>query len=157
MNQPLKCAHAGNNAVLAKISNDIKERSCSVIGVFDAHPTFSYSIGLNESLNVPDIIIFGLDPRISTQFINDVVTWIKEHGPLTACERYSDFAEGFETIFIECDQAAKEEYTCKASLFYGHNRYKLLQMVWPDPKGLFPWEKGFAEKFVKLQPLVGQV
>jgi hypothetical protein len=36
--------------------------------------------------------------------------------------------------------------------YYRSSPFPVLQLVWPDPAGLFPWEDGFDERYRKRQP-----
>ena len=53
---------------------DIDEYGCSVTSVIDPNgnePPFSYSIGIAKSSDAPELIVVGLDSKISHWLINE--------------------------------------------------------------------------------------
>ena len=49
-----------------RVARDIERYGCHVISVFDPDgrlPSFSYSIGIQDSSGAPDVIVFGLRPE----------------------------------------------------------------------------------------------
>ena len=50
------------------VARDIERYGCHVISVFDPDgrlPSFSYSIGIQDSSGAPDVIVFGLRPELA--------------------------------------------------------------------------------------------
>lgn len=50
-----------------RVANDVAKHGCHVISVFDPKeklPTFSYSIGIQDSAGAPDALVIGLGPKL---------------------------------------------------------------------------------------------
>ena len=71
---------------------------------------------------------------------------------------YGDIADGLEVVFLPVALPAYNEYLGYANWFYADlpAPYPALQMVWPDPNGVFPWQPGYDARFRRAQPLLGE-
>ena len=123
-------------------------------------PAFAFSIGHFYKFNHPEVIVIGLKPEISQQLLNIVA--IKVVGANTKIEpykEYTDMTEGLSLVFIPVSLEHYGEYLGYANWFYGSmpKPYPVLQMVWPDRAGIFPWEKGYDKRFLQLQPILGKM
>jgi hypothetical protein len=43
---------------------------------------------------------------------------------------------------------------CSSGWYYKGSDFSVLQLVWPDKKGIFPWQIGFNPAFVHAQPVL---
>lgn len=123
-------------------------------------PAYAFTIGHFYKMNHPEIIVIGLKPEISQQLLNIVA--IKVVGAKTKIEpykKYADMTEGFSLVFIPVSLEHYAEYLGYANWFYGSlpKPYPVLQMVWPDKAGLFPWDKGYDKRFLQIQPILGKM
>ena len=150
----------GYSSWYEKIKGDIAgEMGWSGIGVGASEhgPSFTYSIGLQEKFDHPEIIIFGLNPEICMQFITMIIDEIKNGEPYATRTKLYDIAGGsLPAVLVPCTTKAKELYTIQATRYYDETNqtYEVLQMVWSDTQGKMPWEKGFEEKFKLKQPVL---
>ena len=119
-------------------------------------PTFVYSIGLHDK-RLPELIAIGLPLESGHALINDVARLLLDHlerQTALPCGliSHANWPMPFHLLPAEAELA--EEYaTGAARRSEGAARY--LQVCWPDTKGLFPWQKGFEQKFASMQPLLG--
>lgn len=61
-------------AIDKRVAKDIREYECHVISVFDPQEAtlfFSYSVGIQETSNVPEAIVIGLKPELGGFIINE--------------------------------------------------------------------------------------
>jgi hypothetical protein len=130
-------------AVLTKIDEDIIRHGWSTIGVFgtgeDPIVPFAYSVGFTE-LDQPEVIVYGLPAEMAHGIIGCVYDAIK------AGEQLKDGAE--------LGKILKEPYKVWVRAVPGDGspanaaraRYesvRLVQIVWPDRVGNYPWEDGY--------------
>lgn len=119
-------------------------------------PTFSYSTGIYKKLGAPEIIVFGLSDALEKSIINgygqDIESRRRE---FTAGNFYDGFLEGFDVCFIEANETAQKEYACWTDWFYERKPFPLLQCVYPNTSGIWPWESRSSEEFRQAQPLFG--
>ena len=104
---------------------------------------FAYTIGLT-AYHHPELIIAGLDARLSQQLLNDLATrFFQQAQRFTAGQRISDLLAGYDAIIVE-GPPTDDLYPGHAIARYGKDRVRLQQVVWPDQHGRFPWEPGYA-------------
>jgi hypothetical protein len=118
-------------------------------------PGFVYSIGLYKKYGHPEIICFGLPTAVMGHIINNGSDLIKNGAALIANKLYPDFLEGYDIQFIEADKAFYPNYLGYAGWFYdGTFDFPVLQLVWPDKQGNFPWDDKFNPDWKFKQPLL---
>ena len=139
-----------------KLRTDVEEYGWHVLNVFseDGGPAFSYSIGLFHTLDHPEIFIIGLPSRIAHPLINSVGEVIRAGRKLEAGEVNSDLLAGHDCTFREVPRHAFEEYFGRAIDFYEGKNFQVLQLVYPDDEGRWPWAEGVEEDFRLRQPVL---
>lgn len=145
------------DALINTIKLNIEKYGLEVIGISatDYLPSFSYSIGLFESYQHPEIICFGLPTDLAHTIINDVANLIKNGEKIALNQEYGDqiFKET-RAQFLPVDVKNIEDYFGAALNYYQHNNFSALQLVWADRNNKLPWEDGFEEEFIYDQPLL---
>lgn len=137
--------------VFTKILTDIEETGWTAIGVFDPEgkePTFTYTIGLGLSYNHPEIIAIGLPPQTAHGVIAGAIDKIKD-GESFANSPDKDvlglLANDFHCRFLPLSDAKAQEFMFQAYNFYESieepSLISTIQLVWPDEKDLYPWDK----------------
>ena len=122
------------------------------VGAGKLEPAFAYSIGLYEHYGHPEIILFGLDLEIMHRLINDAAKQIGQGHRYYERHRYEDLLEGYSCEFRTVSPDRYAGLLNYAIWYYNSPDFPVLQMIWPDPDGRFPWENGFDEKFREDQP-----
>ena len=144
-----------------KIIDDIARIGWSCIGVpEDEHgPGFVYSIGMMQSLDHPEIIMFGLKLALMFDVVNLIGHEVRSGRRFAEAGLYEDLLNGCAAKLLPVDEAWHAEYFGYAMW---HRRYlgrmatlQAMQCIWPDQKGLFPDEPGCHPAVVRLQPLPG--
>jgi hypothetical protein len=121
------------------------------VGAGDSEPAFSYSIGLYEHFQHPEIILFGLDFTVMHGLINDAAGKIKEGSRYLDRYRDANLLKDYECEFRSVRRDRYEGLLNYALWYYQGKEFPALQLVWPDSRGTFPWESGFDERFRKDQ------
>lgn len=139
-----------------KLLSDVKEVGWHIVGIEadDKGPAYSFSVGMKYSLHKPEILIMGLPSEVGIGLINNIGYMQREGIEFKANKNYEDVLEGFPVQFVEVDRAHYYEYLGYACWFYRGNDFKVLQMVWTDKQGFFPWDKEFDERFISFQQLL---
>ncbi len=134
----------------------IEQFGQAVIGVA-ADPMFAYTVGLSRA-SLPEIICIGINPGISTEIINTLAALMRERGVPEPMTRIPDLVQGgIDTMLIDVPvEASIDEYLCAAPRF-SPRIDRVMQMVWPDTKNVFPFEPGFEERFRPMQPLLNRL
>ena len=117
-------------------------------------PSFAYSVGLQETYNHPEIILFGLKPEIMHIIINDVADLIKNGDRMEAGNEYVNIFKDNRAYFLVVEKRNIGDYFGVAIDYYGNSDFRALQLIWTDRIDKFPWEEGFEVEFRHLQPLL---
>ena len=143
-----------------KLLSDVKEYGWHIVSVFDNRPldnpspSFSFSVGLYLNHEQPEIVLMGLPNMNAPQIINQVGAFTRGGGQIVPGKRYSGFIAGREVIFRPVHTSQYPEYLGSALWFYRSllpETFPALQLVWPDHRGVFPWEDGFAQEYSSQQ------
>ncbi len=139
-----------------KLRRDVDEVGWHVLNVFalDDQPLHSYSVGLYQNYNHPEIVIVGLQSKTAHTLINDVGAQIRKGRVYASGDRSSEFLNGYDVAFISVTDALYQDYFGQAIDFYGSLEFPVLQLVWPDSKHLLPWDPGFDESLRVQQPVL---
>jgi len=120
-------------------------------------PPFGYTIGLWQTLQHPELIMFGLPPQSIHQILNTAGLIIKEGSELPVLTRYDQLLENSDVMLLpilaEKDLRGHFGY----GLWYNKGIFPAFQIVWGDTANRFPWEAGFEERFRAYQPIIGQI
>jgi hypothetical protein len=125
------------------------------VGAGDGEPAFAYSIGFYENFHHPEIILFGLDLDVMHRLINDAGARIREGQKFEDGQKYGDLLPSYPCAFRRVNPAHYHGLLHYAIWYYESSHFPVLQLVWPDKDGLFPWDVGFDERFRNDQPSLG--
>jgi hypothetical protein len=140
------------------ILDDVERMGWSLICVReDARgPSFVYSIGMMQTLNHPEIMMFGLDVDLMGSIINGMGFEIREGRRFDEEGLYEGLIEGFACGVAPVDAAHHTTYLGYAMWHRRHlgkiGTLRAVQCIWPDKLGLFPHEEGSHADAVGLQP-----
>lgn len=142
-------------------------------------PAFSYTVGLAAPGTArPELVISGLHTVTRVAWLLDI--GFRMQGPpppetrqrlarlqgrvpvfpaggerFVPGKRYRDLADqGLPTCFAEVARAYYETHLGQAIAFHGGTAFPVLQVIWPDPHGFFPWEPSFDQHWQPRQRLL---
>jgi hypothetical protein len=124
----------------------------------DQGPSFVYSIGMMETLRHPEMIMFGLAPKLMATVINDAGRQIGAGRNFAEFGLFEDLLEGYACKFVSVQVRWHERYLGYA-MWHRRSVGKIgtltaIQCLWPDKAGRFPDEEGCADAVVAGQPLL---
>ena len=141
----------------AKALADIEEYGLHVINVMedDENTPFTYSIGIEQSLGMPELIIIGLDSDVAQSVINECYRQMKEGGAIAPGARVAGLLGGdVECLIGDASSERVADYMYWASWLYKGQPFRAYQIIWPSTLGMFPWEPGASDWFIARQPLL---
>ena len=141
----------------ARALANIEKYGLHVISVLgdDEHVPFTYSIGIEQSLGMPELIMIGLQSNVAHSAINECYRQMKEGEAIGPGARVAGLlGGGFECLIGEASPEQVAEYMHWASWLYKGKPFRAYQIIWPSTTGVFPWEPGANEWFVARQPLL---
>ena len=130
----------------------------AVIGIpeDDDGPGYAFSVGLYRTFAHPEVVLIGLPWEVAYRFINAIGTAVQGGRRYEAGREYDDLAEGYPSAFVAVDRDHYEEYLGTAGWFYRGWDFPVVQMVWCDRDGSYPWNTGAAPGYWRRQPILGK-
>jgi hypothetical protein len=140
-----------------KLLADVARDGWAVIGIQEDEegPGYAFSVGLLHTLGQPELLLMGLPVRTAQQLINNIGEAIRAGRRFEAGGRYDGLAVGFPLAFVAVAERYYREYLGYARWFYRGSGFPVLQAVWPDKQGVFPWESGYDARFFQVQRVLG--
>lgn len=115
-------------------------------------PGFSYTTGFWLGEKAPEIIVFSLKSEIAHDVLWSAYRDVAGGLSLLTGQRISNVFANTDAVFLPVSKEFYPEYLGWSRWFYGGDGWPCLQLIWPDPNGVFPWEDGYAECFANSQP-----
>jgi hypothetical protein len=141
------------------IAKNISEFGCHIYAISDpdeAEPSFSYSIGVQDTCGAPEAIVMGLTTNLSGFMINEYNRRVKAGERFKRGTLYSGFIEGFSVYIEPADRKLLVEYMLGCDRYYKDKEYAVVQIVWPATSGVWPWQAMASEWLKKYQPMLGR-
>jgi hypothetical protein len=122
------------------------------------NPAYTYSIGLPEAVDFPEVALFGLTP-VAAKGLLTLVVDARRGGteiPL-GVELIGLLDNDLRCLFapVELDTWAPLFET--ATSWHRGGDFELVQMVFPDRNGFMPYESGYDERLRLAHPIIGAV
>lgn len=143
-----------------KLLADIQNYGWHLVAIQEEEdqPDYVFSVGLYHTLGEPEICIFGLsDTRVMGQIINGIGKLMREGQRFEDWHASDEILEGYPCIFRSVGKSLYPQYLGYARWFYEGDDFPVLQCVWPDTHGYFPWQREFDSQFLPDQPILATV
>ena len=150
------CAR-GIAAVQREIIHDVQRDGWSILGVLGepSSPPFAYSIGLYQTLGQPEIAIVGLPVEDRAPIIlHNIVDLMNEGVTFEDGTESDQVLDRYACTFCSVHRDFYQEYLGAAIWYYGGLDFPVLQCVYPDRKGRYPWQPGASSGFRASQPVL---
>ena len=138
-----------------KLLSDIQHVGWHVVVIEEDEegPGYAFSVGLFHSFDHPEMLLFGLDTTV--RLINIIAAQAAVGESFRSGESSDNIIDKFPVSFLTVPANQYRDYLGYALWFYESFDFPVLQCVWPDRSGLFPWEQGYDTRFLQLQPILG--
>ncbi len=143
-----------NNAVEENIRQIVETRGWHV-ALFEAtdyQPSFGYTIGLWKNYRHPELICFGLSSEALHSILNIGGELVKANSALKP-NTESDVFFNSPASILQVHPENIPDYLGYA-IWFNKGDFPVLQIVWQDKDGAFPWQEGFSEELLHYQPLL---
>lgn len=140
-----------------KIADDIATYDWHVIASVakDRLPAYGYTIGLAERFDHPEIILIGLPPKTIQLILNSVGEYVRKGGRIVIGADYVDeFISNIPVKFVEVRHEHYPRYLQYAIEYYRNEDFVVMQLIWPDKLGQFPWEDKYDPELKFVQPML---
>lgn len=143
----------GGAAVRRQFKEIIDRKGWAVTGVPDAASPFAYTVGLTRHRH-PELGMIGLPVDTAHGLLNTLAGRVFDGAQYTPGWRIGDLLVDYEVVLVG-GRPQRRLWPVAAYGLYGRDRVRLLQVVWPDRFGRFPWEAG-CELGSATQPVIGR-
>ena len=147
----------GDEASEQRVIDDVRRIGWHVIGVEadSGGPGFAYSIGMQHTLNHPEIIIFGLkDATTMMHLINTIGEEVRKGARFQDWHESDQILEGYSCVFRSVPNDVFPDYLGYAMWFYRPDPFQVLQCVWPDMQHHSPWHRDCHPTVRERQPIL---
>lgn len=113
----------------------------------------SYTVGLAEK-GLDEIVVYGLNPTVAVDFLNNAAEAARS--PDFAIDEPNDAISNFPIVFKKIKSTVATGLMLQAQARKG-GRITAMQAVWPDNLGKFPWDEGYDDSYLAIQPLLFEI
>jgi hypothetical protein len=113
-----------------------------------------HTIGLDERLAHPELIVFGNDFSVLCPLLNALGERIRAGARFDPDSELRGVIEGLPIAFRSVAPKWIEPFLGNAAWHYRREEIRALQVFWPDPSGSFPWQPACDASWRAEQPLL---
>ncbi|MBL8729510.1 MAG: DUF4262 domain-containing protein [Planctomycetes bacterium] len=121
-----------------------------------AVPACSFSVGLWESFQQPEVLVLGLPHEVAGELIEVVADEADAGQRFLDGTRHEGLLEDYPVRFVEVPKSRYAEFLAAASWAYEGADFPAVQLVWPDKQGRWPWDPEARAGFAASQPVLGR-
>lgn len=110
-----------------------------VLAASKRNPSWAYTIGFTEHYDHPEVVASNVDPA----YLNQLADVIREGFHFEDGSRIEGLLRD-PVVFRRVPPELHGPEVAACTRHYGARPFELLQMVWPDHTGKFPWDKGYS-------------
>jgi len=119
-------------------------------------PAYSYSIGLPAAVEFPEVAVFGLTPIAAKGLIELVVGALRGGTEIpVGIELVGLLDHDLRCAFAAVDLTEWAPMFPTAFSWYRDAAFEMVQMFYPDRRGVMPYEEGYDARMRLAQPVVG--
>jgi hypothetical protein len=138
------------------VTSNVNEFGWHCVNVIedDGHPPWSYTIGLYETWEHPELIIIGRSRATSHEMLKTLSNNIELNSLPNLSDPDGHLLLGMKCNFVEVNPRYYSDYVGFALWYYRKRKFPLYQVVWPNSDGLYPWDPAAARCFKEWQPVL---
>jgi hypothetical protein len=106
---------------------------------------YGYTIGFGATYEYPEVVVMSLGLETTAVVLSRLAEKLSA-GERPAANQKLDLGLTFPVVLRSVELDAAREHLALAGDFYTVRGapYEVLQLVWPDAAGRYPWESGFV-------------
>lgn len=141
-----------------EIAEIVRKYGWYAANVSDAEPPFLYTIGLLESWQHPELILFGLDAENAYALLAGLISNIQHgHSYAENAIQTIELGEDRHQVGFRCVHSTQHPVYLGFAMGYQRHlgrpgELSAMQVFWPDEKGRFPFDPGCELDVYQLQP-----
>lgn len=124
------------------------------VGTDEAPAGFAYTIGLYRSHTHPELIMLGLPLDTMHAILNVAGDLIKAGRRFRVGEETDALLDRHKCTFRYVPPRRYDDFLGGARWYYKGASFPVLQVIWPDRRGRYPWSDTASEAFRTSQPVL---
>lgn len=121
-------------------------------------PGYTYTVGLGAETGFPEIAVFGLTPSAARGLIDLVAELVRNGVELPLGVALVGILDNdLRCVLAPLDVTEWSPMFATGCAWHGGTGFTMVQLLWPDRRGLLPHEDGFDERLRFAQPVLGDV
>lgn len=131
-------------------------------GVDPPFPRYAYTIGFEDQFTFPEVCVVGLSPVACRGLFDLLADALRGGTDLPIGAAFVGLLDGDQPCaLLPVDGASTAELfpslvEHRAIAGDKPDAFHMVQLTWPDPRGVLPWEPGFANELATVQLLFAE-
>jgi Domain of unknown function (DUF4262) len=146
----------GEQRFRRKVEQDIQRVGWTVVAVNGDPeiniPWWAYTVGVTRTHAHPELAIAGLPPELMQQILNTVGFLVRDGATFSDGTQADNVLQSYPVAFRQIHRYWFRPLFGSARRFYGNWSFAVLQVVYPDRDGRFPWDDGCSAAIRGQQP-----
>ena len=140
------------------VLENIQKFGCQVmhIAAEDDLPPFAYSVGIQQTTSVPEVVVIGLKQPMAHFVVNEYNNRVRNGELFVPGQKYSGFIGGFDVLVSVVDKSYYEEYFGVDLWLYKGPNFDVVQLIYPSTSGVWPWQSQASDGFKAWQPVLSK-
>jgi hypothetical protein len=138
------------------IAENVKRCGWHAISISDMDPPFVYTVGLMQTFDHPEAIIFGLEPREAHGILAVIVANLRTGTRYESAGKFDNVLDGYLIGARPVHTSQHDRYLGYAMGFCREigriGELQAVQFFWPDKDGRFPFEPNCDLDVDQCQP-----
>ncbi|MFO1076909.1 MAG: DUF4262 domain-containing protein [Planctomycetota bacterium] len=144
---------------LARVLDDVAADGVHIAHVLasedGAVPAYAFTVGLWHTFERPEVIVFGLDEEVAEQLLEALADEASDGASFAPGSRSEGLLHGYPVRFLDVPKERRGEHVALADWAHEGADFPLVQVVYPDKQGRWPWDPEAREGFRRHQPVIG--
>ena len=129
---------------------------CTSVGGGEEAPPFTYSIGLWESFDHPELVVIGLDTNLAHSVLSKVARAVEVGEAFDLSQPTDRLLDNYSCVFLAVPPEQYADLILSACWYYRNEEIPVYQVIWPSLEGLFPWHPDASDEVRLSQPVLGK-
>ena len=142
-------------AFLDRVASEIETLGWHVTVVEDT-PRYAHTTGLTKSFAHPEILVIGLPVSSIAEVVHEAARQVAAGARFRDEETSSTIFDGLSAAFRAVPLVSVLDYCAAARAYYDFPP-DVLQLVWPDAQGRWPWDANADAVYRLQQPVLADL
>ena len=136
---------------------DLQGYAVEPVRAADGRPAYAYTIGVEDMLGHPELVAVGLDGEFASRLFAEFVDHLRSGGELPVSQPFVGMlGDELPCVLLPVDVEVHADWFAGAADHYSYRPFRVLQLVYPDAAGRFPWDGEADPTVVASQVVLGQ-